>query len=79
VAKIQYDQKIMEKESEKKIADIEGKKYNDSLKWENTQLMCFEIKILVEMHVNREKSLADAAFYKALKETESNKVNENNY
>jgi hypothetical protein len=32
VAKIQYDQKIMEKESEKKIADIEGKKYNDSLK-----------------------------------------------
>ena len=26
------------------------------------------------MHVNREKSLADAAFYKALKETESNKV-----
>jgi len=51
VAKIQYDQKIMEKESEKKIADIE-----------------------VEMHVNREKSLADAAFYKALKETESNKA-----
>ena len=27
------------------------------------------------MHVNKEKSLADAAFYKALKETESNKVN----
>jgi len=51
VAKIQYDQKIMEKESEKKIADIE-----------------------VEMHVNKEKSLADAAFYKALKETESNKA-----
>ena len=42
----------MEKESEKKIADIE-----------------------VQMHVNREKSLADAEFYKALKETESNKVN----
>lgn len=26
------------------------------------------------MHVNKEKSLADAAFYKALKETESNKA-----
>ncbi len=26
------------------------------------------------MHVNKEKSLADAAYYKALKETESNKV-----
>ena len=26
------------------------------------------------MHVNKEKSLADAAFYKAQKETESNKV-----
>ena len=42
----------MEKESEKKIADIE-----------------------VQMQVNRDKSLADAEFYKALKETESNKVN----
>jgi erlin len=51
VAKIQFEQKIMEKESEKKIADIE-----------------------VNMHVNREKSLADAAFYKATKEIESNKV-----
>lgn len=49
VAKIQYNQKIMEKESEKKIADIE-----------------------VLMHVEREKSLADASFYKAQKETESN-------
>ena len=42
----------MEKESEKKIADIE-----------------------VTMHVNKEKSLADAAFYKATKEIEANKVN----
>jgi hypothetical protein len=31
-------------------------------------------KIEVQMQVNREKSLADAAYYKALKETESNKV-----
>lgn len=51
VAKIQYEQKIMEKESQKKIAEIE-----------------------VTMHVNKEKSLADASFYKALKETESNKA-----
>lgn len=51
VAKIQYEQKIMQKESEKKIADIE-----------------------VEMHVAREKSLADAAFYKANKEIEANRV-----
>lgn len=51
VAKIQYDQKIMEKESEKKIAEIE-----------------------VTMHVNKEKSLADAAYYKAQKEAESNKA-----
>ena len=27
------------------------------------------------MHANKEKALADAAFYKALKEIESNKVN----
>ena len=26
------------------------------------------------MHINKEKSLADAAFYKAVKEIESNKV-----
>lgn len=51
VAKIQYEQRIMEKESEKKIAEIE-----------------------VQMHVNKEKSLADAAFYKAIKEAESDKV-----
>lgn len=51
VAKIQYEQRIMEKESDKKIAEIE-----------------------VQMHVNREKSLADAAFYKALKEVESDKL-----
>jgi hypothetical protein len=31
------------------------------------------------MHVNKEKSLADAAYYKALKETESNKVNLNKF
>lgn len=51
VAKIQYDQKIMQKESERKIAEIE-----------------------VTMHVNKEKSLADAEYYKAQKETESNKA-----
>jgi len=51
VAKISYEQKIMEKESEKKIADIE-----------------------VQMQVNRDKSLADAEYYKALKEIESNKA-----
>ena len=34
-----------------------------------------KIKILVQMHSNKEKALADAAFYKALKEIESNKVN----
>lgn len=50
VAKIQYDQRIMEKESEKKIAEIE-----------------------VLMHVNKEKSLADAAFYKSIKQAESDK------
>jgi hypothetical protein len=27
------------------------------------------------MHANKEKALADAAYYKALKEIESNKVN----
>ena len=51
VSKIQYEQRIMEKESEKKIAEIE-----------------------VQMHANKEKALADAAYYKALKEIESNKV-----
>jgi regulator of protease activity HflC (stomatin/prohibitin superfamily) len=51
VSQIQYQQKIMEKESEKKIAEIE-----------------------VTMHTSREKSLADAAYYKALKEIDSNKA-----
>ena len=51
VAKIQYEQKIMEKESEKKIGEIE-----------------------VQMHLIKEKSLADAEYYKALKEIESNKA-----
>jgi hypothetical protein len=51
VAKIQYEQKIMEKESEKKIGEIE-----------------------VQMHLIKEKSLADAQYYKALKEIESNKA-----
>ncbi len=51
VAKIQFEQKIMEKESQKKIGEIE-----------------------VQMHLNKEKSLADAAFYKNLKEIESNKA-----
>jgi len=51
VAKIQHEQRIMEKESDRKIAEIE-----------------------VTMHVNKEKSLADASFYKAQKETESNKA-----
>jgi hypothetical protein len=51
VAKIQYEMKIMEKESEKKIADIE-----------------------VLMHVSKEKSLADAAYYKATREIEANKA-----
>lgn len=51
MAKIQYEQRIMEKESEKKIAEIE-----------------------VQMVANREKSLSDAAFYKSMKESESNKV-----
>lgn len=51
VAKIMYEQKVLEKESEKKIAEIE-----------------------VQMQVNRDKSLADAEYYKALKVTESNKA-----
>jgi len=51
VAKIKYEQKIMEKESEKKISEIE-----------------------VAMKLNSEKSIADAAFYRAHKEIESNKL-----
>ena len=50
VAKIQYEQNIASKESEKRIAEIE-----------------------VEMHLARERSLADANKYKADTETESNK------
>lgn len=51
VAKIHHEQKILEKESERKIAEIE-----------------------VMMQVHRDKSLADAAYYKATKEIESNKL-----
>ncbi|CAF1054082.1 unnamed protein product [Adineta steineri] len=51
VAKIQYEQKILSKESEKKIAEIEA-----------------------EMHLARERSLADANKYKSDTEAESNKV-----
>lgn len=77
VAKIQYEQKIMEKESERKIADIEGNSRKFStLEFflSNTSFLFFFLNFKVTMHVNKEKSLADAAFYKAQKETESNLV-----
>ncbi|XP_005089259.1 erlin-1 [Aplysia californica] len=51
VAKIQWDQKIMEKESEKKMSEIE------------------DSTLLAKEHAK-----ADAEFYKAQKEAESNKV-----
>lgn len=51
VAKIQYEQKILGKESERRIAEIEA-----------------------EMHLAKERSLADANKYKTDTEAESNKV-----
>lgn len=51
VAKIQYGQKILSKESEKRIAEIEA-----------------------EMHLARERAMADANKYKSETETESNKL-----
>ena len=51
VAKIQYEQKILGKESEKRISEIEA-----------------------EMHLARERSLADANKYKSDTEAESNKI-----
>jgi regulator of protease activity HflC (stomatin/prohibitin superfamily) len=51
VARIQYEQKILGKESEKRIAEIEA-----------------------EMHLARERSLADANKYKTDTEAESNKL-----
>ncbi|CAF0714874.1 unnamed protein product [Brachionus calyciflorus] len=51
VSKIHFEQKIMERESEKKIAEID-----------------------VKMQVDREKALADAAFYKVKTEIEANKA-----
>ncbi|GAB1600115.1 erlin-1-like, partial [Argonauta hians] len=51
VAKITWEQKIMEKESEQKIAAIESL-----------------------THLNKEKLLADAEYYKALKEAEANEL-----
>lgn len=50
VAKIQYEQKIQGKESEKHIAEIEA-----------------------EMHLARERALADASKYRSDTEAESNK------
>jgi hypothetical protein len=50
VAKIQYEQKILGKESEKRIAEIEA-----------------------EMHLAKERALADANKYKSDTEAESNK------
>jgi hypothetical protein len=50
VARIQYEQKILGKESEKRIAEIEA-----------------------EMHLARERSMADANKYKSDTEAESNK------
>lgn len=74
VAKIQYEQKIMEKESERKIADIEGNSRKFSCHYIFHKYLNFFSICKVTMHVNKEKSLADAAFYKAQKETESNMV-----
>ncbi|CAF3145171.1 unnamed protein product [Rotaria socialis] len=51
VAQIQYEQKILGKESEKRIAEIEA-----------------------EMHLARERSMADANKYKSDTEAESNKM-----
>jgi erlin len=51
VAKIQYEQKILGKESDKRIAEIEA-----------------------EMHLAKERSLADANKYKSDTEAESNKI-----
>jgi hypothetical protein len=51
VASIQYEQKILSKESEKRIAEIEA-----------------------EMHLARERSLADANKYKSETEAVSNKM-----
>ncbi|CAF1003340.1 unnamed protein product [Rotaria sordida] len=51
VGKIQYEQKILGKESEKRIAEIEA-----------------------EMHLAKERSLADANKYKSDTEAESNKI-----
>ena len=56
VAKIQYQQRIMEKESEQKIAEIE-----------------------VFMQVNKEKSMAEAAYFRAEREILSNKVFRHKY
>ncbi|ENN76927.1 erlin-1 [Dendroctonus ponderosae] len=51
VAKIQYDQKIMEKESLQRISQIED-----------------------EIHLAKEKALADAEFYKMERQAEVNKI-----
>ena len=51
VAKIQYEQKILGKESERRMAEIDA-----------------------EMHLARERALADANKYKSDQEAESNKI-----
>lgn len=51
VAKIHYEQKILEKEADKRIAEIEA-----------------------EMHLAKERALADANKYKSDTEAESNKL-----
>lgn len=75
-------QKLVEKEAEteRKKAIIEAEKvamvakiqYNQKIMEKESESKIAEIE--VTMHVNKEKSLADAAFYKAQKETESNKA-----
>lgn len=74
VAAITYQQKIMEKEAEKKVSEIEGLTFIiiRIIFWIFFNVIL--ISNLVQMQVNRDKSLADAEFYKALKEIESNKV-----
>jgi len=75
-------QKVVEKEAEteRKIAIIEAEKiaqvanitYNQQIMKKESEKTIAEIE--VQMHLTKEKSMADAEFYKAAKEIESNRL-----
>ncbi len=83
VAEIHFQQKVMEKETEKRISEIEGLVYLLRIfiaRATQSMLLIRHIYLIVtdSAFLAREKARADAEYYTAAKFAEANKVKKNN-